>query len=383
MMKFKFPLLLLLILLFLAACSIPGASGTPESSASSGTTGNATANSTESTSRFPDNPNKDLEFDTDKLEDIWFAGGCFWGVEAYMARVYGVYDVTSGYANGTTENPTYQEVLYENTGHAETVHVRYDPERIDLESLVSQFFMIIDPTLLNQQGNDKGTQYRTAVYYENEEDRAVIDKIASAEAERYDKPIVTEIEPLEHYYLAEEYHQDYLEKNPDGYCHIEFDSLEDQEIPSLIDPAAYPKPSDEELKEKLTEIQYNVTQNDDTETAYSNEYWDNYEPGLYVDVTTGEPLFSSAEKYDSETGWPSFTKPIDPAVITEHSDTSGFFKRTEVRSRAGDSHLGHVFTDGPKDKGGLRYCLNSAALLFIPADEMEKKGYGHLIDLVD
>ncbi|QHJ72087.1 peptide-methionine (R)-S-oxide reductase [Planococcus halotolerans] len=382
-MKFKFPLLLLLILLFLAACSIPGASGTPESSASSGTTGNATANSTESTSRFPDNPNKDLEFDTDKLEDIWFAGGCFWGVEAYMARVYGVYDVTSGYANGTTENPTYQEVLYENTGHAETVHVRYDPERIDLESLVSQFFMIIDPTLLNQQGNDKGTQYRTAVYYENEEDRAVIDKIASAEAERYDKPIVTEIEPLEHYYLAEEYHQDYLEKNPDGYCHIEFDSLEDQEIPSLIDPAAYPKPSDEELKEKLTEIQYNVTQNDDTETAYSNEYWDNYEPGLYVDVTTGEPLFSSAEKYDSETGWPSFTKPIDPAVITEHSDTSGFFKRTEVRSRAGDSHLGHVFTDGPKDKGGLRYCLNSAALLFIPADEMEKKGYGHLIDLVD
>ncbi|RLQ91523.1 peptide-methionine (R)-S-oxide reductase MsrB [Planomicrobium sp. Y74] len=382
-MKVKFPLLLLLILLFLAACSIPGASGTPESSASSGTTGNATANSTESTSRFPDNPNKDLEFDTDKLEDIWFAGGCFWGVEAYMDRVYGVYDVTSGYANGTTENPTYQEVLYENTGHAETVHVRYDPERIDLESLVSQFFMIIDPTLLNQQGNDKGTQYRTAVYYENEEDRAIIDDVAAAEAERYDKPIVTEIEPLEHYYLAEEYHQDYLEKNPDGYCHIEFDSLEDQEIPSLIDPAAYPKPSDEELKEKLTEIQYNVTQNDDTETAYSNEYWDNYEPGLYVDITTGEPLFSSTDKYDSETGWPSFTKPIDPAVVTEHSDTSGFFKRTEVRSRAGDSHLGHVFTDGPKDKGGLRYCLNSAALLFIPADEMETKGYGHLIDLVD
>lgn len=382
-MKFKLPLLLLLILLFLAACSIPGASGTPESSASSGTTGNATANSAESTSRFPDNPNKDLEFDTDKLEDIWFAGGCFWGVEAYMARVYGVYDVTSGYANGTTENPTYQEVLYENTGHAETVHVRYDPERIDLESLVSQFFMIIDPTLLNQQGNDKGTQYRTAVYYENEEDRAIIDKIAAAEAERYDKTIVTEIEPLEHYYLAEEYHQDYLEKNPDGYCHIEFDSLEDQEIPSLIDPTAYPKPSDEELKEKLTEIQYNVTQNDDTETAYSNEYWDNYEPGLYVDVTTGEPLFSSTDKYDSETGWPSFTKPIDPAVVTEHSDTSGFFKRTEVRSRTGDSHLGHVFNDGPKDEGGLRYCLNSAALLFIPAGEMEKKGYGHLIDLVD
>lgn len=382
-MRFKFPLLLLFILLFLTACSIPGTSGTSDSSASTGATNNTAANTAESTSRFPDNPNKDLEFDTDKLEDIWFAGGCFWGVEAYMARVYGVYDVTSGYANGTTEKPTYQEVLYENTGHAETVHVRYDPERIDLESLVSQFFMIIDPTLLNQQGNDKGTQYRTAVYYENEEDRAIIDGVAAAEAERYDKPIVTEIEPLEHYYLAEEYHQDYLEKNPDGYCHIEFDSLEDQEIPSLIDPAAYPKPSDEELKEKLTEAQYNVTQNNDTETAYSNEYWDTYEPGLYVDVATGEPLFSSTDKYDSKCGWPSFTKPIEPEVVTEHIDTSYNMMRTEVRSRAGDSHLGHVFNDGPKDKGGLRYCINSASILFIPAEEMEEKGYGYLSNFVE
>ena len=382
-MRFKFPFLLLFVLLFLAACSIPGASGTSDSSTSSPATANTTASSTESTSRFPENPNKDLEFDTDKLEDIWFAGGCFWGVEAYMARVYGVYDVTSGYANGTTENPTYKEVLYENTGHAETVHVQYDPERIDLESLVSQFFMIIDPTLLNQQGNDKGTQYRTAVYYENDDERAIIDGVVAAEAERYDKPIVTEIEPLEHYYLAEEYHQDYLEKNPDGYCHIEFDSLEDQEIPSLIDPAAYPKPSDEELKEKLTEAQYNVTQKNDTETAYSNEYWDTYDPGLYVDVATGEPLFSSADKYDSKCGWPSFTKPIEPGVVTEHIDTSYNMMRTEVRSRAGDSHLGHVFEDGPKDRGGLRYCINSAAIQFIPADEMEARGYGYLSGLVE
>ncbi len=377
-MKSKFPILLLFIVLLLAACSIPGATGTSDSSVANSSTGTTS----ESTSRFPDNPNDDLEFDTDQLEDIWFAGGCFWGVEAYMDRVYGVYDVTSGYANGSTENPTYQEVLYEKTGHAETVHVQYDPERIDLESLVSQFFMIIDPTLLNQQGNDKGTQYRTAVYYENEEDRAVIDGVVAAEAERYDKPIVTEVEPLDHYYLAEDYHQDYLEKNPDGYCHIEFDSLEDQEIPSLIDPAAYPKPSDEELKEELTELQYDVTQNDATEPAYSNEYWDNYEPGLYVDVTTGEPLFSSADQYDSGTGWPSFTKPIDPAVVTEHIDTSGFFKQTEIRSRAGDSHLGHVFDDGPEDKGGLRYCMNSAALLFIPADEMEAEGYGYLSSMI-
>lgn len=374
-MKFKFLLLLMFLLLLLTACSTPGATGNSDSSAS--------ADTADSSSRFPDNPNDDLEFDTDKLEDIWFAGGCFWGVEAYMDRVFGVYDVTSGYANGTTENPTYREVIYENTGHAETVHVQYDPERIDLESLVSEFFMIIDPTLLNQQGNDKGTQYRTAVFYEDEKERAIIEGVVAAEAERYDKPIVTEIEPLEQYYLAEEYHQDYLEKNPDGYCHIEFDSLEDQEIPSLIDPAAYPKPSDEELKEQLTEIQYNVTQKDDTETAYSNEYWDTYEPGLYVDITTGEPLFSSADKYDSETGWPSFTKPIEPAVVTEHDDQGFFTTLTEVRSRTGDSHLGHIFEDGPKDKGGLRYCLNSAALLFIPADEMEAEGYGYLSDLVE
>jgi peptide methionine sulfoxide reductase msrA/msrB len=373
-MKFKLLSLLLLLLVILTACSVPGTSENTDST---------TADSDESTSRFPENPNTDLDFDTDALEDIWFAGGCFWGVEAYMARVYGVYDVTSGYANGTTENPTYKEVLYENTGHAETVHVRYDPERIDLESLVSQFFMIIDPTLLNQQGNDKGAQYRTGVYYEDGEELAVINKVVAAEADRYDEPIVTEVEPIEQYFLAEDYHQDYLEKNPDGYCHIEFDSLENQDVSSLIVPAAYPKPSDEELKTQLTEIQYNVTQNDDTEAAYSNEYWDVYEPGIYVDITTGEPLFSSADKYDSETGWPSFTKPIEPAVVTEHDDSSFFTKRTEVRSRAGYSHLGHVFDDGPKDRGGLRYCMNSAALLFIPAAEMEAEGYGYLIDFVE
>lgn len=373
-MKSKFSMLLLLLLFMLTACSLPEAATT---------SGNAAADASESTSRFPDNPNKDLQFDEDKLHEIWFAGGCFWGVEAYMARVYGVYDATSGYANGTTENPSYEEVLYQNTGHAETVHVQYDPERIDLESLVSQFFTIIDPTLLNQQGNDKGTQYRTGVYYADEAERAVIEEVVAAEAERYDKPIVTEVEQLEHYYLAEEYHQDYLEKNPDGYCHIEFDSLEDQEIPALIDPADYPKPSDEELKATLTEAQFNVTQKNDTETAYSNDYWDNYEPGLYVDVATGEPLFSSADKYDSKCGWPSFTKPIEPGVVTEHVDSSFNMKRTEVRSRAGDSHLGHVFSDGPIDKGGLRYCINSASILFIPAADMEAKGYGYLSSLVE
>lgn len=379
MKKLSFAGFIILVLLVLSGCSTSNASES-DSSAS----GQATNTST---SKFPDNPNVDLEFDTDKLQDIYLAGGCFWGVEAYMARVYGVYDVTSGYANGNTENPTYEEVIRENTGHAETVHVRYDPERVDLEKLLGHYFMIIDPTLLNQQGNDRGEQYRTGIYYENEADRAVIDKVFAAQQERYDEPVVTEVETLENYYLAEEYHQDYLEKNPDGYCHVEFDTLEGQEVEgdaqSVIDPALYPKPSDEELKATLTDIQYDVTQKDDTESAFSSEYDGFYEPGIYVDITTGEPLFSSADKYDSTTGWPSFTKPIDPAVVTEHEDGFLFLQQTEIRSRAGDNHLGHVFTDGPKDKGGLRYCMNGAALLFVPEADMEAEGYGFLLDKVN
>ncbi|MGB6408440.1 MAG: peptide-methionine (R)-S-oxide reductase MsrB [Planococcus donghaensis] len=369
----------ILLLLLLSGCGTSNASDSTSSDS-----GNATGTST---SKFPDNPNTDLEFDTDNLKDIYLAGGCFWGVEAYMARVYGVYDVTSGYANGNTENPTYEEVVRENTGHAETVHVRYDPERVDLEEVLNHYFLIIDPTLLNQQGNDRGEQYRTGIYYENEDDRAVIDKMVTAQEARYDDPIVTEVEMLDHYYLAEEYHQDYLEKNPDGYCHVEFDTLEDQKLgedaQSLIDPALYPKPSDDELKATLTDIQYAVTQEDDTERAFSSEYDGFYEPGIYVDITTGEPLFSSADKYDSTTGWPSFTKPIDPDVVTEHDDGLFFMKRTEIRSRAGDSHLGHVFNDGPEDKGGLRYCMNGAALLFVPEADMEAQGYGFLLDKVN
>lgn len=369
----------ILLLLLLSGCGTSNASDSTSSDS-----GNAADTST---SKFPDNPNVDLEFDTDKLQDIYLAGGCFWGVEAYMARVYGVYDVTSGYANGNTEDPTYEEVVRENTGHAETVHVRYDPERVDLEEVLNHYFMIIDPTLLNQQGNDRGEQYRTGIYYENEDDRAVIDKVVTAQVDRYDDPIVTEVEMLDNYYLAEEYHQDYLEKNPDGYCHIEFDTLEDQKVgedaQSLIDPTLYPKPSDEELKATLTDIQYSVTQEDDTERAFSSEYDGFYEPGIYVDITTGEPLFSSADKYDSTTGWPSFTKPIDPDVVTEHDDGLFFMKRTEIRSRAGDNHIGHVFNDGPADKGGLRYCMNGAALLFVPEADMEAEGYGFLLDKVN
>lgn len=368
-MKIKLFGVLVSILLLLSACSA-------DTSLLASNTSTAQAQS-----KYPPNPNVNVSFDTNNLNDIWLAGGCFWGVEHYMARVYGVYDAVSGYANGNTENPTYEDVIWKNTGHAETVHVRYDPERVDLEKLLAHFFQIIDPTLLNQQGNDRGTQYRTGIYYTDEADKSIIDKVIAKEQERYDKPIVTEVEPLVNFTIAEEYHQDYLEKNPDGYCHVKFDSLENQEIPSLIDPARYPKPSDDEINKILTKEQYRVTQGNGTEMAYSNEYWDNYDPGIYVDIVTGEPLFSSADKYDSMCGWPSFTKPIDPAVVLEYKDTSYNMIRTEVRSRSGDSHLGHVFNDGPKDRGGLRYCINSAAIKFIPQAEMEAAGYGYLVHL--
>ena len=191
----------------------------------------------------------------------------------------------------------------------------------------------------------------------------------------YDKPIVTEVLPLDNYYAAEEYHQDYLEKNPNGYCHVDFSNL-DESVDVVVDPNLYSKPDDATLRATLTAIQYAVTQNADTEQSFGNEYWDNKAPGLYVDVVTGEPLFTSTDKYDSGCGWPSFTKPIDPLVVTYIEDKSYGMVRTEVRSRVGNSHLGHVFDDGPADKGGLRFCINSASIRFIPLEEMEEQGYG-------
>jgi len=328
------------------------------------------------TKRLPDNPNIGVMFDETSLEDLYLAGGCFWGLEAYMTRVYGVYDVTSGYANGSTENPSYEDLIYNNSGHAETVHVRYDPEKVSIEDLLAYYFKVVDPTSLNQQGNDRGVQYRTGIYYNNETEKGIILEEVSKEQMMYEDKIVVEVLPIEHYYLAEDYHQDYLDKNPNGYCHIDL-NLVTEGI------SKYTKPSDEEIKEMLTKLQYKVTQNGGTESPFDNEYWDNKEAGLYVDIVTGEPLFSSKDKYKSGTGWPSFTQPISESVIIELEDNTLFSKRIEVKSRLGDSHLGHVFNDGPKDKGGLRYCLNSASLKFIPLDEMDEMGYGHLKNLVE
>lgn len=308
---------------------------------------------------------------------IWLAGGCFWGVEEYFSRLYGVLATTVGYANGKTEKPSYHDIGV--TGHSETVEVTYDPEKISLETILKYFFKIIDPTAKNRQGNDIGTQYRSGIYYDDSADLPIIKAAVLEEQKKYSRPIVTEVLPLNGYYLAEEYHQKYLKKNPGGYCHVDFSSL-----PEISTPEAdgYKKPSPEKLKQQLSPIEYEVTQENGTEPPFANEYWDNHSKGIYVDIVSGEPLFVSADKFDSGCGWPSFSKPIDEKAIKKLDDYSHGMARTEVRSSTGDSHLGHVFNDGPKDKGGLRFCINSAALRFIPLDKMEQEGYGRFIQLI-
>lgn len=323
------------------------------------------------------NPNEGVDYSKSKLKTIYLAGGCFWGIEAYMEKIYGVFNAESGYANGNTERPSYEDVI-NNSGHAETVKVDYDPERVSLRKIIDYYLKVVDPTSLNKQGNDVGLQYRSGIYFTDESDKKIIDDRLKEEEKKYDKKIVVEVLKLNNFYKAEEYHQDYLKKNPNGYCHIDLEKAKEV----VIDASMYKKPSKEVLKKKLTELQFKVTQENSTEGAFSNEYWDNKEKGIYVDVATGEPLFSSSDKFDSGCGWPSFTKPIAKDVVTYHEDLSYNMKRVEVRSRAGDSHLGHVFEDGPIEKGGLRFCINSASIRFVPLQDMEKEGYGYLIYLI-
>lgn len=328
---------------------------------------------------------------------IYLAGGCFWGLEAYLERVDGVVDAVSGYANGSDKiaNPTYEQVIG-GSGHAETVKVTYDADKIDLDTLLKYYFRVIDPTSLNKQGNDRGAQYRTGIYYTDTADKAVIDNAIKTVQGKYKQPIVVEELPLKNFTLAETYHQDYLAKNPNGYCHIDL-SLADDKVASTgnqkplapattqeqaYDPKRYANYDKNALKNTLTKSQYDITQNAGTERAFSHEYDHLFAPGIYVDVVSGEPLFLSTDKYDSGCGWPSFTKPIAPQVVTEHKDLDFNMVRTEVRSRVADSHLGHVFPDGPKDRGGLRYCINGGALQFIPLNVMPQSGYGALTSLV-
>ncbi len=319
-----------------------------------------------------------------------FAGGCFWCVEQGFEKLPGVRDAVSGYAGGHAANPTYEQVSAGGTGHTESVQVHYDPAVITYEGLLQGFWRMIDPTDGDGQFVDQGNQYRPAIFYHNAEQKAAAEKSRDelAKSGRFDKPIKVEIVPLERFYTAEDYHQDYYKKNPIRYQVYTFNSGRYQFIDKVwgedrkVDyakyrpaDARYVRPPEDEIKRRLTAAQYHVTQEDGTEPAFNNVYWNEKRPGIYVDVVTGEPLFSSADKYDSGTGWPSFTKPIEAAAVIEKADISLFGRRTEVRSRIGDSHLGHVFNDGPKPTG-LRYCMNSAALRFVAAEDLAREGYG-------
>ena len=309
----------------------------------------------------------------DEMAEIYLAGGCFWGLEEYFSRISGVLQTSVGYTNGQVETTNYQ--LIKETDHAETVQIIYDEKAVSLREILLYYFRVIDPLSVNQQGNDRGRQYRTGIYYLDEADLPTINTVVREQELLIGRKIAVEVEKLRHYILAEDYHQDYLKKNPGGYCHID---VRDAEKP-LIDAANYEKPSQAVLRESLSEESYRVTQEAATEAPFRNAYDQTFEEGIYVDITTGEPLFFAKDKFASGCGWPSFSRPISKELIHYYQDLSHGMERIEVRSRSGNAHLGHVFTDGPQELGGLRYCINSASLRFIAKDEMEEAGYGYLL----
>lgn len=311
---------------------------------------------------------------------VYLAGGCFWGMEKLMRSLCGVTDVVCGYANGHADAPTYREVCAGGTGCREAVRVTYDSRKTSLEAILFAYFAVVDPAAENRQGNDIGPQYQAGVYYADEESRLIVQRVAELERKRA-KAFHVEIAPLTRFYMAEEDHQRYLDKHPGGYCHISPDQIKAL-AQSAVDPAAYARPAQETLRKRLTREQYAVTQEDATEPPFRNAYWDGDARGIYVDVATGEPLFCSTDKFDSGCGWPAFSAPIDPCVVRYREDRSLGAKRIEVRSRAGNSHLGHVFYGEASAPGGVRYCINSAALRFIPYERMEAEGYGFLMKAV-
>ncbi|MGI5829322.1 MAG: peptide-methionine (R)-S-oxide reductase MsrB [Bradymonadia bacterium] len=309
------------------------------------------------------------------FESIVVAGGCFWGVEAYFQRVAGVLKTEAAYTNGNSRQTSYNEL--QNSGHAEAVRIDYDANKISLEEILLHYFRIIDPSSLNKQGNDVGRQYRTGIYYESPAQKRIIDKVVAQERKKHDT-FAVEVRELENYVSAESYHQNYLQKNPNGYCHINPDAAD-----KALDTRRYDAPNKDELKSRLDPLAYQVLFEAATERPHSSALNSETRKGIYVDKSNGDPLFSSAHKFDAGCGWPSFSRPILNKKVLERADTSHGMQRSEVISNSSKGHLGHVFEDGPKELGGLRYCINGAALEFIPYEEMEKRGYGQYKLMLD